>query len=332
MEKISVVIPVKNSKETIRECIDSVKRACQEFSEIVVVDDNSTDGSIDIAGECGCRIVKSEGDGGVAAARNTGVKNASGEIILFIDSDIILKKNAFDLLKGDYEKKGADAVVGVQSKELRITNFCSQYKNLWMRYTYERLPDYVPLFYTSIASIRKDIFMKAGGFDTKYRMPNVEDTEFGQRLMDCGFRVYLDRNLEVEHLKYYNLNTLLKTDFYRSSGLIKMVIRRGMKKFFNKNDTSVPSTFIVQLPFSLLFSVLIFHSAVSGNIFSAVAGIVSFIIFYILNSGFIFYLKKEKGIIFAWKSLLFLFIDAYWILAGMVYGVITYYLFGKRYY
>jgi len=259
------------------------------------------------------------------------VKNASGEIILFIDSDIILKKNAFELLRKDFEKKETDAVVGVQSKELRITNYCTQYKNLWMRYTYKRLPDYVPLFYTSIASIRKDIFLKAGGFDPEYRMPNVEDTEFGQRMMDCGFRVYLDRNLEVEHLKYYNLISLLKTDFYRSSGLIKMVMRRGINKFLNKNDTSVPSTFIAQLPFSILSSLLILYSAFSGSIFSALIGAVLFTIFFLLNSGFIIYLKKEKGIFFAFKSLMFLFIDAYWIFTGMIYGVTTYYLFGKKY-
>jgi len=331
-DKISIVIPVKNSKQTIGECIESAKSSGSNNIEIVVVDDNSSDGSIDIAKGYGCKVVKSEGMGGVAAARNAGAKKAKGEIILFMDSDIILRKNAFELIREDFEKKDVEAVIGIQSKELRFLNFFSQYKNLWMRYTYLKLPDFVSLFYTSIASIKKDAFLKTGGFDPKYRIPDVEDTEFGQRLRDLGFRVYLDKNLEVEHLKYYNLISILKTDFYRSSGLIKMVLRRGIEKFLSRNETSVPSSFMAQLPFSLSFSVFLLYFLISGNILAGLISMVSVLIFLILNWDFFSFLKREKGISFTVKSGVFLFVDAFWILGGMVYGIITYYIFGKKYY
>ena len=331
-KNISVVIPVKNSESTIGECIEALNRSNYNNFEIVVVDDNSSDNSIDIARSHGCKIVKSKGDGGVSAARNSGAESAESDIILFIDADITLRGNSLKIIEDGFLKRDTDAIVGVQSRNLRFKDFYSQFKNLWMIYTYTRFPSYVPLFYTSIASIKKDVFFKAGGFDINYKMPNVEDTEFGQRLSELGYRVYLERKLEVEHVKKYNITSILKTDFYRSDGLVKMVLRRGLKKFFSKNKTSVPSSFMIQLPFALGFPVLFLSFLLSKNIACGFTSLLFLMIFLILNLGFLFFLKKENGLAFALRGMLFLFIDAYWILAGMIYGVMTYYTTGERYY
>ena len=331
-KNISVVIPVKNSEATIGECIEAVKRSDFNDFEIIVVDDNSTDNSIDIARSCGCKIVKSKGEGGVSAARNFGAEAADSDIILFIDADIILRENSLKIIEEGFLKTDTDAIVGVQSGDLRFRDFFSQFKNLWMRYTYTRLPSYVPLFYTSIASIKKEVFFKAGGFDINYKMPNVEDTEFGQRLSDMGFRVYLERRLEVEHVKKYDIVSILKTDFYRSDGLVKMVLRRGLGNFFNKNKTSVPSSFMMQLPFAIGFPVLLLLFFISEKISYGFTSLLFLALFLILNSDILFFLKKEKGIAFALSGMLFLFIDAYWIFAGMAYGTFTYYISTEKYY
>ena len=169
-KNISVVIPVKNSESTIGECIEALNRSNYNNFEIVVVDDNSSDNSIDIARSHGCKIVKSKGDGGVSAARNSGAESAESDIILFIDADITLSGNSLKIIEDGFLKRDTDAIVGVQSRNLRFKDFYSQFKNLWMIYTYTRFPSYVSLFYTSIASIKKDVFFKAGGFDINYKM------------------------------------------------------------------------------------------------------------------------------------------------------------------
>ena len=89
-----------------------------------------------------------------------------------------------------------DAICGVQSAEMRHQDLVSQYKNLWMRWTYLRQTGDVPLFYTTAAAIRRDAFLRVGGFDEGYATPNVEDTAFGQKLARMGMSVRVQPALE----------------------------------------------------------------------------------------------------------------------------------------
>ena len=69
------------------------------------------------------------------------------------------------------------------------------------------------------AAIRREAFLRVGGFDQGYATPNVEDTAFGQKLARLGVRVRVHPDLEVEHVKQYSLWTMLKTDFMRAVSL-----------------------------------------------------------------------------------------------------------------
>ena len=75
-----------------------------------------------------------------------------------------------------FEAGDVDGLCGVQAAQMRYTNIASQYKNLWMRWTYLRQTGDVPLFYTTAAAIRREAFLRVGGFDQGYATPNVEDT------------------------------------------------------------------------------------------------------------------------------------------------------------
>src|SRR5437773_7526048 len=109
-----------------------------------------------------------------------------------------------------YARGDVDGLIGVQAAAMRHRDLVSQYKNLWMRWTYCRRRGEVPLFYTTAAAIRRDAFLRAGGFDQAYATPNVEDTAFGQKLARLGIRVCIDPELEVEHVRRYSLAGLLR--------------------------------------------------------------------------------------------------------------------------
>jgi len=331
MVKISVVIPVKNSGKTLEECILAVRAGTFHDYEIIVVDDLSSDNSIDIARKHSCTVIKSHSPHGVSAARNTGAAAAGADIILFIDADILIEKDSLDKIMKIYNEKNVDAVVGVQSEFLRYTNFLSQFKNLWMRYTYLSQPDYVSLFYTSMASIKKDIFLAMGGFDENYRMPNVEDTDFGQKLAMKGVKILLARELAVEHLKGYNFWSILKTDYYRARGLIKMTMRRGAAMFSGGNKTSVPNTYIMQVIFFMLFFFLLLSFAVTGEKVFLLAGLFFFLVIFLANISFLNFLKKKKGAAFALAGFFFIVSDNLAVAAGLITGFVSY-LFGSRYY
>ena len=97
MEKrISVIIPVYNNELTIRSCLDSIFNLNYSNFEVIVVDDCSSDKSIDIVRNYSCRIVSLPENMGAGAARDKGVSEATGEIVAFIDADCVVSKDWLD--------------------------------------------------------------------------------------------------------------------------------------------------------------------------------------------------------------------------------------------
>lgn len=99
MKKVSVIIPVYNSSKHIRECLDSVIKQTYKNLEIILVDDNSTDDSVEIIksyNDKRIKLIESKENAGAAESRNKGVKEATGNYICFIDSDDFWKLNKIE--------------------------------------------------------------------------------------------------------------------------------------------------------------------------------------------------------------------------------------------
>jgi glycosyltransferase involved in cell wall biosynthesis len=104
MHKISVVIPVYNVEPFLRECLDSVLGQTYADWEAICVNDGSTDGSAKILNEYAERDQRIQiimrPNGGLSAARNTGLEAAKGEFVVFLDSDDWLEPNALEIITG----------------------------------------------------------------------------------------------------------------------------------------------------------------------------------------------------------------------------------------
>ena len=95
MPKFSIIIPVYNVEKYLEKCLDSIKNQTYKDYEVIIVNDGTKDNSMDIAKKYDFKIINQKNQG-LSAARNTGVKNATGDYLLFVDSDDYLEK---DLLK-----------------------------------------------------------------------------------------------------------------------------------------------------------------------------------------------------------------------------------------
>jgi CDP-glycerol glycerophosphotransferase len=116
MTRLSVVIPVYNVEEFLEPCLDSVLAQTYTDYEVVMVDDGSTDRSAEIAQryvtlDDRFRLVSQE-NGGLSKARNTGTEHATGELLVFLDSDDMLTPNAYELLVGALDRTGSDFATG----------------------------------------------------------------------------------------------------------------------------------------------------------------------------------------------------------------------------
>ncbi len=116
MAKVSIIIPVYNVEQYLKRCIDSVVNQTLKDIEIVLVNDGSTDGSLDICeqyakNDSRIKIITRK-NGGLSAARNTGLDNATSEYIGFIDSDDWVDTNYFEKLYNAAIENDCDIAFG----------------------------------------------------------------------------------------------------------------------------------------------------------------------------------------------------------------------------
>jgi glycosyltransferase involved in cell wall biosynthesis len=123
---VSVVIPTFNSEKTIGKCLESIKNQTYKNVEIIVVDKNSNDKTVEIAKRYGVRVIK--GNYNKPQARNIGILNAKGEIVFLSDSDFVLEKELIKEAVEVFRKNKCDAIF--VPEEFEEKNFISSCKNL----------------------------------------------------------------------------------------------------------------------------------------------------------------------------------------------------------
>lgn len=319
---LSIVIPARDAAATLPETLASVARlAATRPFEAILVDDGSSDATAAIAAAAGARVVPCEGRG-VADARNTGARVARGDVVLFADADVILPVDTIEVLHDRLVVKGYDACTGRLSHVHRHAGFASQYKNLWMAFTYESLPEDVTLFYTSASAIRRELFLELGGFSKSFVAPSVEDTAFGQVLGDHGCRVAAEQRLAVEHLKAYTPREVLQLDFQRSRALTRVFLGRGRRAARRGNTSSVPTEFIVSVPLPAIALLLLVASPFTSRILAAF-GLGAIALFWGCNARFLMYLARRRGASFALKAHGFLLFDALSVVLGILSGLVA---------
>lgn len=111
----SIIIPIHNSEKYLRQCFDSILNQNFTDYEVILVNDGSSDSSAEICEQyCNCdsrfKVIHRENGGGAAAARNVGTKIASGDYIIYIDSDDYIEKKSFLQDVNTYANKGYDII------------------------------------------------------------------------------------------------------------------------------------------------------------------------------------------------------------------------------
>ncbi len=318
--RVSVVIPTHNGAATLVACLESLQASTQPPHEIVVVDDASSDGSSRIAEGHGCRVIRLDENVGAARAKNRGAAAAKGEILFFTDDDVRVAPDALERIGQALSDQRAVGVVGVLSAEIPFDDFASNYKNLWMRYTYERLPrERIGVFYTSIAAIRREVFRGLGGFDENYRGASIaEDTEFGQRVWGAGLVLFFDSHISATHLKRYTPLSLLATDCLRARALLLMRLRKRGHPFYS----SVPLFY--QIAVLTLLALLASLAASAANGWFLFAAVAFLLLFYVLFRSWFAYLARVRGNRFALAAALFQPADVIAVGLGMGAGLLEF--------
>ncbi|ALC16851.1 glycosyltransferase, GT2 family [Desulfuromonas soudanensis] len=215
---VSIVIPVFNEERYLADCLNSLMELSypKEMFQIILVDNGSSDGTIDIARRYPINIFVKE-KSKVGGVRNFGATKAKGEILVFLDSDCSVDSNW--LTNGIEKFKGGEGlVIGGQYLTRDNPSWIEKY---WVLNNSKKIIHQTTLVGGCIF-IPKEIFHKINGFDET--LNSGEDSDITYRLRLKGYIVKIDPSLSVVHLGYpTTLISFIKRQIWHSADYIKKI-------------------------------------------------------------------------------------------------------------
>lgn len=158
--KFSIIIPSYNQKEYLPDAIESALAQTYKDIEIIVIDDGSTDGSLEIAKKYPVTVVQ-QSNRGLASARNTGIMNASGDYILPLDADDMLLEDCVEQMAIAAQNSNAD-IIAPSFKCFGMANDTI---------ILEKIPTMAELLTANrlgyFSAIRKSCLLEVGGYSTR---------------------------------------------------------------------------------------------------------------------------------------------------------------------
>ncbi|MGR3762444.1 glycosyltransferase family 2 protein (plasmid) [Roseobacteraceae bacterium NS-SX3] len=254
---ISVVMPAYNCSHLLPQVLPPLlaMHAAGEVAEVLVIDDRSTDETARLAREMGATVRVAPKNGGPGAARNLAAEEARGDVLWFVDSDVIALPGGPELLRAAFAQDNVGAVFGSYDAEPGGPWF-SRYKNLLHRYHHHRARGEASTFWAGCGAVRADVFRALGGFDVEtYEVPSIEDIELGYRIRALGHRILVEPRLQGKHLKVWTMRNGIFTDIFRRAlpWSRLMIAREGLGSELN---TSGKERMKALLALLLLLSVL----------------------------------------------------------------------------
>jgi len=187
---VSVVIPTYNEEKWIGSCLQSVLRDSYPQKEIIVVDDASTDTTGEILKRFPVKVIRNEKRAGPGSARNIGVREAKGEIVVFIDAHCIINDSEWiRKFLQFFQNPKVGAVGGYFKRE----------QSKWgrPRFIGESQPSPRRLVKSANGAYRKTVFEQVGGFD-----PCIEwggDAALTYKVLSSGWKIVHSRDIMVVH-------------------------------------------------------------------------------------------------------------------------------------
>lgn len=223
--KVSVIIVVKNRERLIGKCLQSLMEVDYPDYEVIVVDDHSIDNTTGTVRTFPVKLLKSNG-AGIGAGKNTGIRDASGEIIAFTDSDCLVAKDWLSqMVKHHVQYPDVMGVGGIIKNPIP--------KNFFARFGQKLCFDpplpqqgFVKTIGGNNVSYKRDVFDIVGLFDERFI--TGEDPDMCWRLLHKGMKILYSPSIEIHHIHRSTFAGFLKQQFWYGQGNLQLCQKYGV--------------------------------------------------------------------------------------------------------
>lgn len=195
--QLSVIVPATDQPATLAQAVPAIRAGLYPGEELIVVTEPANIGP--------------------AEARNLGAATATGDVLVFVDADVVVNADALGRLRTAFDADpGLTAVFGSYDDGPMSQAVISEFRNLLHHHVHQSCPGPASTFWSGLGAVRREAFLAAGGFDAdRYAVPSIEDIELGVRLGRAGARIELHPRVKGTHLKHWTFGKMLRTDFGR---------------------------------------------------------------------------------------------------------------------
>jgi hypothetical protein len=299
---LSIVVASHNTIATLRAALAAIRATemSRDDYELIVVDDASSDGSATVAARYADTVIRLRGRAlGSAYARNRGAELARGEIVVFVDPNVLVKPDTLPRMLAIFDEHPAvDAVCTAHDDAPAATNFVSQYWNLLLHFGDQRYVGEGGDLASGCSGVRRSALMGVGMYDEwRFRSGCLEGLELGQRLQCEGSRVVVSQTLQITHLSKWGLGSVVREIWNRSKILARSV---GYQRTRNAVPSEVVFTLSRAMPPALAVVSIV---ALSGAFLPAPSwvakGTIAFLGILLANIPVYGFYARSRGLAFA---------------------------------
>lgn len=213
LPRMGVVMPTHGPLDSAAPALRALAALDPPPTECIVVTDSPPHPDDSIWLPPGARRVEVAHASGPAVARNAGAAILQTDIVLFVDSDVVVPPDTVRRFAEEFrDHPGCAAVFGSYDDQPADPGFLSQYRNLLHHFVHQTSRQDASTFWSGLGAVRLDVFRSLNGFDESYRVPSIEDVELGCRMHAAGHAIRLSPEIRGCHLKRWTAWGILRTD------------------------------------------------------------------------------------------------------------------------